>query len=78
MTTENLIRYQLVRRIKRIPSNKLNDVVDYLSKLELTTDKPSQVLTFAGCWSTIDTQAFEELTGKLMDNRKKNTRRIHE
>jgi hypothetical protein len=78
MTADNQIRQQIFRKIRRIPSNKLNDLNDYLSLLDQTIDKSSKILSFAGSWNNIDESAFDELTDKLISNRNKNTRRFDE
>jgi hypothetical protein len=78
MIADTQIRQQIFRKIRRIPSNKLSDLNDYLSKLEQTTEKSSKTLSFAGSWINIDESAFDELTSKLISNRSKNSRRIDE
>ncbi len=78
MTADNQIRQQIFRKIRRIPSNKLNDLNDYLSKLDLSIDKSTKILSFAGSWNNVDEEAFEELTDKLISNRSKNIRRHNE
>ena len=78
MISETQIRQQIFRKIRRIPSNKLNDLNDYLTKLEETTEKSSNVLSFAGSWINIDESAFDELTNNLISNRSKNSRRFDE
>ena len=72
------IRQQIFRKIRRIPSDKLHDLNDYLSKLEQTAEKPSKILSFAGSWNNIDESAFNELTDHLITNRNKNSRRFNE
>jgi hypothetical protein len=78
MISETQIRQQIFRKIRRIPSNKLNDLNDYLSKLEQTTEKSSKILSFAGSWINIDESALDELTENLISNRNKNSRRFDE
>jgi hypothetical protein len=78
MIADAQIRQQILRKIRRIPSNKLNDLNEYLSKLEQTTEKTSKILSYAGSWSNIDESAFDELTDNLIVNRSKNTRRFDE
>lgn len=78
MIADTQIRQQILRKIRRIPSNKLNDLNEYLSKLEQTTEKASKVLSYAGSWSNIDESAFDELTDNLIVNRSKNSRRFDE
>jgi len=78
MKADTQIRQQIFRKIRRIPSEKLNDLNDYLSKLEQTSGKPSKTLSFAGSWNNIDESVFDELTENLISNRAKNVRRFDE
>lgn len=76
MIADTQIRQQIFRKIRRIPSNKLSDLNDYLNKLEQTTEKSSRLLSFAGSWNNIDESTFDELTKNLISNRNKNSRRF--
>jgi len=78
MIADTQIRQQIIQKIRRIPSDKLIDLNEYLSKLEQTTEKTSRILTYAGSWNTIDESAFNELTGNLILNRNKSSRRFDE
>ena len=78
MTADTQIRQQILRKIRRIPSSKLNDLNEYLSKLEKTAEKTSNVLSYAGSWNNIDESAFSELTDNLISNRNRNSRRFDE
>jgi hypothetical protein len=78
MIANTQIRQQILRKIRRIPSNKLNDLNEYLSKLEQTPEKSSKLFSFAGSWNNIDESIFNELTDKLISNRNKNARRFDE
>lgn len=78
MIADTQIRQQILRKIRRIPSNKLKDLNEYISKLEQTTEKSSKILSYAGSWKNIDESAFDELTGNLIINRSKNSRRFDE
>lgn len=78
MIADTQIRQQILRKIRRIPSNKLNDLNEYLSKLEQTTEKASKILSFAGSWNNLDESAFDEFTDNLIQNRNKNSRRFNE
>ena len=78
MKADTQIRQQIFRKIRRIPSEKLNDLNDYLSKFEQASDKSSKTLSFAGSWNDIDESAFDELTENLISNRAKNVRRFDE
>jgi hypothetical protein len=78
MIADTQIRQQILRKIRRIPSNKLNDLNEYLSQLEQTTEKTSKILSYAGSWNNIDESTFDELTDNLILNRNKNSRRFDE
>ena len=78
MITDTRIRQQILSKVRRIPDNKLNDLNEYLSKLEQTTEKASKILSYAGSWNNIDESAFDELTINLIENRNKNSRRFDE
>ena len=71
MKDDSQIRQQIFRKIRRIPSDKLNDLNDYLNKLEQSTKNSSRILSFAGSWINIDESAFDELTNSLISNRSK-------
>lgn len=75
MMTETQIRSQLIRRIQRIPSYKLNELSELVTKLELTSSKKVDNLSYAGAWSNIDTETFNDLTESLIDHRQRNNRR---
>jgi len=68
MTTDTQIRNQLIRRIQKIPSNKLKELV---AKLELSSPKKDKNLSFAGAWTNLDSELFHNLTEKLIDNRQR-------
>jgi len=75
MITETQIRSQLIRRIQRIPSSKLNELSELVSKLELTSSNKDKNLSFAGAWTNIDSDTFNNLTENLIENRQRNKRR---
>ena len=78
MISDTQIRQQILRKIRRIPSDKLSDLNEYLSSLEQTTEKTTKILSFAGSWNNLDESAFKELTDTLISNRSKNSRRFDE
>jgi hypothetical protein len=75
MITETQIRSQLIRRIQRIPSSKLNELSELVSKLELSSSNKDRNLSFAGAWINIDSDPFNSLTENLIENRQRNKRR---
>ena len=76
MKTESQIRNQILRRIQRIPSAKLDELQEFVTKLENRTDSKKRNLSYAGAWKNIDNSAFNELTDNLIANRNKNSRRV--
>jgi hypothetical protein len=75
MITETQIRSQILRRIQRIPSNRLVELNEFVSKLEQTSSNKDKILSFAGAWENLDTNTFDELTENLISNRQRNNRR---
>jgi hypothetical protein len=75
MMTDTQKRSQLIRRIQRIPSNKLNELDQLISKLEETSSKKDKNLSFAGAWKDLDSETFDNLTHHLIENRQRNKRR---
>jgi len=71
MTTDTQIRNQLIRRIQKIPSNKLKELNELVAKLELSSPKKDKNLSFAGAWANLDSELFHNLTEKLIDNRQR-------
>ncbi|MDF1549816.1 MAG: hypothetical protein P1P88_18460 [Bacteroidales bacterium] len=78
LDTNIQIRNQLLRKIYRIPSNKLKELDEFISKLDEDTPSTAKILTFAGSWENLDKSILDELTESLVENRKKNRNRIHE
>ena len=76
--TNAQIRNQLLRKIQKIPNDKLKELNDYIAKLEGERENKSKVLSFAGAWSDIDNSVFQDLTENLINNRQRNKRRINE
>jgi hypothetical protein len=78
MKTETQIRNQILRRIQRIPGDKLKDLSEYVAKLEQNKNKKEKILSYAGVWENMEDSAFEELTDKLISRRERNKRRSDE
>ncbi|MCF6269734.1 MAG: hypothetical protein L3J41_08495 [Melioribacteraceae bacterium] len=78
MITEKQRRNQILRRVNLIPKEKLKELDEYVSKLEIGVRKNSNALSFAGAWHDIDDTIFDGFTKDLINNRKKNRIRIDE
>jgi hypothetical protein len=78
MITDTQRRMQILRKVNRIPVDKLKELDEFVSKLEEGIVKKSKVLSFAGSWRDIDDAVFDELTNNLINNRQRSRRRIDE
>jgi len=78
MSTDIKIRSQILKRIQKIPSNRLKELDDFISKLEKNAGKKEKILSFAGAWENMETSIFHEFTENLISNRQKNRSRIDE
>lgn len=78
MITDTQRRNQILRRISRIPKDKLKELDEYVSKLEQEISKKNRTLSFAGAWKDIDSTVFDDFTINLISNRQKNRRRLDE
>ncbi|NOX86240.1 MAG: hypothetical protein GXO86_09795 [Chlorobi bacterium] len=78
MITDIQRRNRILKKIYRIPKDKLRELDEFLSKLEEDVNHKSQILSFAGSWKDIDQSVFDTFTKDLISNRKKNRKRIDE
>ena len=78
MITDTQRRNKILRRISKIPMDKLKELDEYVSKLEREINKKSKTLSYAGAWQDIDDATLENLTINLISNRQQNRRRIDE
>ncbi len=75
MITEEKKRQKLLKQITSIPSSKLKELEDFLSKLEHKINVKTEILSFAGAWENIEDSDLIDFTENLIDNRKRNKRR---
>lgn len=76
MIAETQIRSQILKRIKLIPSEKLDELNEFVSKLEKKSSRKEKILSYAGTWNKMDSDIFNELTDNLISNRQSNRRRF--
>ena len=69
MITNTQIRNQILRKIQRIPADRLKELEVFLLKLEESTNKKDKNLSFAGAWGNIDDNLFNEFTDNLVERR---------
>jgi excinuclease UvrABC helicase subunit UvrB len=71
MITATQKRQQILRKIYRIPFEKLKELDNFVSKLVKEIHKKSKNLSFAGAWQNIDDSILKYLTENLISNNKK-------
>lgn len=75
MITEAKKRQQILKKINKIPLNKLKELEDFISILEQKINKKTKLLSFAGTWENIEDSVLLDFTENLIENRKHNNRR---
>jgi hypothetical protein len=78
MITNIQRRNQILKRISKIPKEKLKALDEYISKLEHEPVRKNRTLSFAGAWKDMDESVLDDFTKRLINNRKKNRSRIDE
>ncbi|MBT0810136.1 hypothetical protein KIH41_02425 [Litoribacter ruber] len=73
--SNNELKDKLKRRIDHLSEDKLHDVSQFLESLEKRNNK-GKILSFAGCWSDLEDDIFNELTRDLEGRRKNNRTRF--
>ena len=76
MISKSNIRQRLIQRIKKLSDDKLSSVENYINSLENDIKNKTEVLSFAGIFSDLDSETFEDLTSNLKVNRQKGISRI--
>ncbi|MEM9722649.1 MAG: hypothetical protein AAGA10_25510 [Bacteroidota bacterium] len=61
MDTQRNIRELLIEKIHSVPEGVLKELYNYLLRLEKQTSAKERIISFAGAWSDMDDQEFEEL-----------------
>jgi hypothetical protein len=71
MDVKNTLRNNLMRKIERLPADKLTEIDNLLQKIESQFKSKEKTLQLAGAWKDLDDDLFIDLTEKLHDNRAK-------
>ena len=69
MNVKNRLRNTLVRKLQQLPTDKLTEISNLLSKIENQLKSKDKTLKLAGTWKDLDDNFFHEMTEKLHDNR---------
>jgi hypothetical protein len=78
MITDKQRKNQILRRIQKLPPDKIKELHEFMDQLEQETPKKRKILSYAGAWSNMDESAFNDLTKNLISSRQKNKRRFEE
>ena len=76
MITETQRRNLLVKKLNRIPEEKLKEIEDYISTMECSSSLNAQPLSYAGAWTDIDDSLFKDFTENLAERRASGRRRV--
>ena len=75
--TEAQIRTRILRRISRVPKERLKELDEFVLSLQKQQDHKNKTLSYAGAWKDIDEDIFNSFTSKLIQRRKRNRQRIN-
>jgi predicted Zn-ribbon and HTH transcriptional regulator len=65
MLKEREIRSKILRRVEKISTDKLDDIWEFLRKIEKNSSKKNDILSYAGCWKDFDKNLIDDLTINL-------------
>jgi predicted ATPase with chaperone activity len=69
MNVKNRLRNSLVRKLQQLSADKLFEINNLLSKIEIQIKSKDETLKLAGTWKDLDESFYNEMTEKLHDNR---------
>jgi hypothetical protein len=78
MITDKQRKNQILRRIQKLPPDKIKELHEFMDNLEQETPKTRRILSYAGAWNDMDEATFDDLTKNLISRRQKNKRRFEE
>ena len=75
MLKEREIRTKILRQIEKMSTDKLGDIWEFLRKIEKDNRKKADILSYAGCWKSLDKNLIDDLTINLGTKRLKEDKR---
>lgn len=69
MNVDQRLRNSLVRKLQRLPTDKLSEVNELLGKIENQLRSKDKTLQLAGSWKDVEDDFFTEMVEKLHRNR---------
>jgi len=76
MTASQKLRDDIHKRIEKLPTDQLQELLIFLISLEKDATHIEKVLSFAGIFKDLDDEVFNDLTINLHENRMASTREI--
>lgn len=76
MIKETELRNRLSKKIKQIPSDKLELLENFILKLENPALHKEEILSFSGSWNDLDKDTVNDFTERLISKRENSKRRI--
>jgi 5-methylcytosine-specific restriction endonuclease McrBC regulatory subunit McrC len=75
MQKEKTLKSSIVKRLNKFSKDKLQNVLKYLDKIEDSGNNREEILSYAGSWSLIEQNTFDDFTRHLLKRRKANKSR---
>lgn len=69
------LKSNIVKRLNKFSKKKLEDVLRFLDKIEDTENRRENIMSFAGSWSLVEQNTFDDFTRHLLKRRKANKSR---
>lgn len=76
MITDKQRINKILKRIQKLPPDKIKELHEFMDKLEQEAPKKRKILSYAGVWGDMDEATFYDLTKNLISRRQKNKRRF--
>jgi hypothetical protein len=70
------IKEIIKEKIDRIPDGRLEDVLNFIQRIEEEEQHIKEILAFAGIWHELDPEVLDDLTVNLHDKRLLSNREI--
>jgi len=76
MATTNTIKNRIIKRISRLPKEKLESVEEFIEQIE--SKQPTDIMSYVGMWKHMDDEFIKDLTINLPFRRSLDKNRINE
>lgn len=69
MVEDRKIREEIKETVDHIPSEWLNEILEFIRRLESKKNESDDILSYFGIWKDMDDDLINDLTINLHDNR---------